>query len=484
MRNCFKRRNRSVAAAVWTAVFAMMICCTTVNDQLGFDFVPGDQQMKTRVDTVGLESNAGIKTYVTLMDSMLAGNLGYAYVGQTQDAVFGVTTAGVMMQYLPYYYKDTLDYGFGFNIVPDSLCFITDMSYLSGDSTRQQTINVYEVTERLYSDSSYYNGVKYEQYIDINNPLFSFTLDGKRKNDEVDTLWVINPDRGIDFTANGQAYVDKLLEDTTEYHTDSLFQKKFKGLCLLPAATSPKDGALYKWTLSSTYLVLYSHDYEPDTPIKPRDTIVMVYHFDDDQDWATPCASVATVRHDYAGTPIQPLINDTINPSASVYVQGMVGVTTQLEFTEGLFEAIEALKPDPDYTIMINQAMLYATCDFGPGASQESGFDLYLDALNAAPERLGSYYVYRSLSPIADYYYTAEANGYTITYDGYLNRKQGFYAMDITSYVQNGLLNPENRRRYTLAPEAYSVYVPSQVTLNGYGSTQPLKLKLTYTLIK
>ena len=123
---------------------------------------------------------------------------------------------------------------------------------------------------------------------------------------------------------------------------------------------------------------------------------------------------------------------------------------------------------------------------------------------------MGMYVDYDNFVAIADYNYTAESS-VTLSYDGYLNRSLGCYKMDISNYIQALMLVASsnvdeqgkvdlskfvvgateeesgdyvNMRRIYIAPEATALYDMKRQALYGMGGDAPIKLEITYTIVK
>ena len=98
-----------------------------------------------------------------------------------------------------------------------------------------------------------------------------------------------------------------------------------------------------------------------------------------------------------------------------------------------------------------------------------------------------------------------------LSYDGYLNRSLGCYQMDISTYIQTLMLVASknvdesgkvdltkfavgateqesgdyvNLRRIYIAPDATSLYGMKRQALYGADGFAPIKLELTYTIVK
>lgn len=250
--------------------------------------------------------------------------------------------------------------------------------------------------------------------------------------------------------------------------------------------------------------------------------------------------SINTFERDYSQSLLAGLKFDEEDEERSettlCHVEGMAGVVTEIEITKSFFEQIERILEDANAeqaaagldtrfdwrSLAVNQATLtiydqemayeWATdpngdeyvlpdWDFTPSVGMIDRMDTYLP-------RLGIYTSYKDLKAIPDYAYAYEASyGTVLAYGGYMNRSRGCYTMDISMYVQElwnkyrelrelspgagtdelvGELGAEARTIY-LAPEAYGVNdfrVMSGQGMEGGGNKAPMKLDLTYTLIK
>jgi hypothetical protein len=125
----------------------------------------------------------------------------------------------------------------------------------------------------------------------------------------------------------------------------------------------------------------------------------------------------------------------------------------------------------------------------------------------------GIYNKQKVYTPIVDYNYIAESS-ILLSYDGYLNRSLGCYQMDISNYIQALMLaavaNTDadgkvdltkfaagnttdtsgdyvNMRRIYIGPDASQLYGMKRQALYGMygdGAKVPIKLELTYTIVK
>lgn len=478
MTHCFKKVL--LYFGVGALVSTLMLFaggCTEVNDKLGGDIVPPGQQME--VEFASFES--GMQTYLTLTDSVATSGLDYAYFGNISEEGFGSTRASALVQFDYATRSDTIYYA-NRGSVADSMIMVCMMKTLGGDTLKEQSFDVYRLKERLRRDTVYYNGLEYRRIID-EKPMFRFTYSGKPYGgDNYDTLHLKVADEKL-----AKEFMDELWGvDTLLYESDSLFLEKFNGLCITPSDSSPQDAAIYglnlQWDSSygpSSFLICFGHDYLLESPDQVEDQIMRAYHITNNTSNSKQSA-VTAVEHDYSTTTFESMINlnpqpdeKLQNPTGECYVQGLFGVTTTIEFEEEFLTKLRALKPEGK-EIFINQAMLYV------GMADED-YTLF----DTAPERLGSYLHYASLTPVADYnYYMEESYGSTLSYGGYLNRSHYNYSMDISIYMQQLLLDQEGvDPRLTLGMGAYDFLDIASVKLSGAGGSVPVRLDVTYTIL-
>ena len=130
--------------------------------------------------------------------------------------------------------------------------------------------------------------------------------------------------------------------------------------------------------------------------------------------------------------------------------------------------------------------------------------------MNDAMLRMGMYVDYNKRVAISDYNYSAESS-VLLSYDGYLNRSLACYQMDIATAIQSLMLAASanvdengkvdmskfavgdsvessgdyvNYRRIYIAPDASSMYGMQRQAVYGEGGVAPVKLELTYTILK
>ncbi len=491
-----KYLNRLGAAII---IAASTTACTEVDDRLGAGMLPENQQMEIEMTTF---SN-GVKTYLYREDSIPSSRTGYAFFGRMKDDenVFGAQTSSVLLQFLPMALPYTSADGFGIEPIVDSMCIVLALNDVRGDTTRVQNFDVYDVVRNetrgvLERGKMYYNNFPISEY--RGEKLFSFSHTGKR-----------NVQAKLFPTAAGKKYLESIValkEDNWKiFKDDSLFRAKYQGLYITPAEGSPAAAAVYAADLASSGLLLYVRNHDSLDVTAIYDTIVSPFSFADTDIPATNTSaavywdnvSVNMTAFDYTSSAFGNVINDTLATSApleKVYIQTMAGVGTYLRFTDELVEQIRGLGGDDNVDIMINQAMMRIY----PDGDVED-----YRVLDRSLARLGSYRNVKYLSPIPDYLYSEEVAQqqrdatYRLPYNGWLNRSNGYYEFDITSYTQQLAKERNGEPGYKfispvvlLAPEAYSIYSFGTTTLRGYvenpteDNDRLITIRLTYTIIK
>ena len=157
------------------------------------------------------------------------------------------------------------------------------------------------------------------------------------------------------------------------------------------------------------------------------------------------------------------------------YIQSLGGVATFVRFTDEFVDELCAKVEEPYHSIVINKAsLLWPVKTISP------------EAYAIAPTRLGAYTDYTHLTNILDYDYTYESSAdVTLMFDGYLNRTFGRYPTDLSIFLQELVRDPENSpRTFVLGVSVDLISEFNQVALRTGASDPPLRVALTYTLIR
>lgn len=542
--NNFRRKLLPVAAlaAVIAAVFAG---CTKVDDTLGGNLIPDNQQMKAgyvELRGEGLNPRKYVETRLFQSDSLISSNISYGYFGTILNDTLGERKAGFLSQMINYYKVD--EGYFGYKPIFDSAQIMLKIASIGRDSLTEQTFAVYEIISNDYitkkpvaanksqADTTFYvnfdpsepkdaSGNKYADAVyDPSKKLFTFKLGGEGTTPSTATSITLEP------TEEGRKYINRLMlqdgdYDYSIYDPENLdkWVEAFKGLyiCPDPDTTIDGEGTIFATSLDYSGLAVFGRNRVEDDPTLIKDTIGMVYYFyESGTEFGN--VSVNTISHKYNEQVIdidQAKESNTDRlPDPRVFVEGMGGVVTEMTFTPEFFAELEAeiakenAKEGKDFkTLAFSQAKMSVYFGESEYNWEELAFSPKLiDEMNVFPSRLGLYTNFKTLTPISDYAYSYEQNyNTTLSYGGYINRSRGCYVMDITGYMQqlwNSYIKAKeaaggviadiewkkvtNRTVY-IGPEAYSLYSSSFGVLQGMTdpvNKAPIRFDLAYNLIK
>lgn len=527
--NNFRRMLLPVAALAAT-IGLTLGGCTKVDDTLGGNLIPDNQQMRAGYVQLPRADELNPKKYVETRlfqtDSIVSSNITYGYMGSMLNDTLGHRSAGFLSQMVNYYKVDS-GY-FGYMPIFDSAQILLKVTSFGRDSVTEQSFAVYEVVSNKYltekpiapnksqRDSTFYLNFDpvAEGVYNPDEPLFTFTLGGEGKYPSTTSAVTLEP------TEAGKKYIRRLMlqegeyaGDYSIYSADSLkyWVEAFKGLYIAPNPEKPLTeygkGTIFATELTYSGLSVYGRNRVKDAPSLIKDTIGMVYYFyEDGAEFGN--VSVNNVKHGYEEATIARRINieearetaENRPENPLVYVEGMGGVVTEMTFSPEFFAELEAeiAKGNADgknfKTLAFSQVRMSiyfndSDYEWEKIADGTAGDILRMtDQMNAYPARLGMYTNYKTLTPISDYAYIYEQNygsSVTLAYNGKINRSRGCYVMDITGYMQqlwNSYMEAKadaggevanidwdkvkNRSVY-IGPEAYGLYTTSFGVLQG-----------------
>lgn len=527
--NNFRRMLLPVATLA-AAIGLTLGGCTKVDDTLGGNLIPDNQQMRAGYVQLPRADELNPKKYVETRlfqtDSIVSSNITYGYMGSMLNDTLGHRSAGFLSQMVNYYKVDS-GY-FGYMPIFDSAQILLKVTSFGRDSVTEQSFAVYEVVSNKYltekpiapnksqRDSTFYLNFDpvAEGVYNPDEPLFTFTLGGEGKYPSTTSAVTLEP------TEAGKKYIRRLMlqegeyaGDYSIYSADSLkyWVEAFKGLYIAPNPEKPLTeygkGTIFATELTYSGLSVYGRNRVKDDPSLIKDTIGMVYYFyKDGAEFGS--VSVNNVKHDYEEATIARRINieearetaENRPENPLVYVEGMGGVVTEMTFSPEFFAELEAeiAKGNADgknfKTLAFSQVRMSiyfndSDYEWEKIADGTAGDILRMtDQMNAYPARLGMYTNYKTLTPISDYAYIYEQNygsSVTLAYNGKINRSRGCYVMDITGYMQqlwNSYMEAKadaggevanidwdkvkNRSVY-IGPEAYGLYTTSFGVLQG-----------------
>jgi len=435
--------------------------CTDTDPFFGNGLIPPGQLMATRVD-----SSLQVTTHIFKLDSIPTSNISTYQVslGSIGNKYTGRTTVNLFTNYAPYGFLDTTNY-FGKNPVIDSMRFGFSFTEFGGDTTMPVTIDVYEVLgKNFFIDSTYYSNFDMSPYLGA-TPLATFDIQRPE---------VVTGKLSLEFA---EKHLINIQNGSNPYNKDLEFHKIFNGLYFKVRPVVGREGLLLLADLSQSNMTLFYHneDYDKDTTLTHRmvfvgDRELFNTHFQTvefDYSYADP--SIGGVSPSQVG--------DMLIPSEYSYTMGFGGLGTAVTLPiDQIRELQQSARAQGYANIGLHKVELLFDVP-------EQSTDLF----NNIFQRLGLYYNLLGREFLAEYNPILEqitGSGYTSTIDGNLNRAQGKYRLDITSYTQRLLRGSTTKMELQLLPEYQSNNLVGYSWTYGSASANPPKMIVTYTMLK
>ncbi len=302
---------------LWVYMIILIIAgvvssCQIINQELGQDLLPSDDNVLLFHDTI-----FDIRAYPVTATEMVTSEVAFdpgrlMLLGNLQDTIVGSSVASIITQFNT---NGGIKSGPNFEI--DSMLLSLKIDDYLGDVSEEITFRIYEFTERLYRDSTYYA---------------NYNPEGKYNAIPLAELSVSPEENAIiEFLIEDIEYKNKFmaLSDTTLTKNDSLFKDSFQGFYLTAESASP-EGVMAKVLLAdnaSRLSMKYSSDSTQVDSIAGKEYVWG--HFGIDPYFAQ---KVNLFMHDFSETHLGGIINhDSVN-SSYCYVQGMAGVNTRFSF--------------------------------------------------------------------------------------------------------------------------------------------------------
>lgn len=415
---------------------------------IGEDIQPGSDLIDLQAsDTLSLFS------YTVKEDSLRSDESGIVQIGDINDPVFGRTTAGVFSQFVIPNSLQNINFGTAPVLDSCALNLRYDYEYF-GDTATSMNFNVYQVTQDMYYDSTYYSNRTMECY-----PTYSSRISVG------DTLMQMMHPRSQTIIGNDTtvpvlripikySFAQQIFSQGggTNLASTANFLQYMKGLYI--TATANGTGSLLRFNLkdTSTKFIFYYHNSSDTTTFSfvVNSTTAYFSHFEHDYSSAT------AHLQDQLNNPGQ-------NPYDEVYVSGAAGVKTKITFPY-----LDNLK-NLGYNIAINKAELIFKADPGsdPGTFPINK-QLYVVSIDSAGTQILLPDMFESSS-----YFGGSAN--TTTNEYHINIARYFQELMEGTKPNNGLYLKE------FDPDAQG----RRVVLGSGNQAAPLKMyiHLVYTRI-
>ena len=417
--------------------------CKKEINSIGLDLKdPNDLLNAVFTDTVSLSA------YSVFEEPLNTTGLIFNYLGCMKDPVFGSTTASFFTQLVP------ANNGFkvGDSYKLDSI--VLTLRYTGGfygDTLNPFVINVYELTEKIQSDSIYYqnHSIKYDEA----NPLKSNFILYPKPNSKVKVDTLLDAHLRIKLNDElGNRFLDKAKNN--EIGTEDAFKNYFKGL-YISAEPFRNGGCLVNFSLTSalTGIQLY---YTENGKAQKFSFIVK----------NPDAVRFSKYEHNYnAGDPhfvaqIDSLKSDNERAmlgKEKLYVQAMGGIKTKIEFPN-----IKALNEINSGRIVINKAELVIT-NIGDNLEKyPNPSRLFIQAVNLEGKPVT---IMDALTGNGNYF------------GGSFNKTKSEYRFRITRHIQD-LITKNNYLPYIyLVTEGAAAY-PNRLILQGTDTSKVARLRL------
>ncbi len=279
--------------------------CTEVDDTLGYELVPGNQQMEMRLHSI----RKGFEARMFMSDSVKSSNLSYGYFGTTKSDTFGIRKVGFMTQYLWASISDRKNW-YGYRPIFDSLQLLLSVSSYAGDTLQPQRFGVYRILNNDYlkdndgngdgtTDTTFFTSFNPVEAgcVDENDPLFTFTFPDGTTTGPATTAVTLEPTAaGLDYVKELMMQEGKYKNDSTVYTNDSLWVNYFCGLAILPLDFNGTTGATFATTLAESGMMLYGRNRDSVDATLIRDTLQTLFYFYDEYATTYGNVSVNTVE--------------------------------------------------------------------------------------------------------------------------------------------------------------------------------------------
>lgn len=421
--------RKSFLLVLTVAISSILFSGCKDENELGRDILPDGDYLNTI-----FSDTTQVLTSTVKEDSLRADELSLQLLGSDKNPVFGLSTASV-------YSQVNLEGTPTFSNLPqaDSVVLILSYSGYYGDTSAQQTINVYRLSEDMRTDSSYYSNRSFTHDLtsigSLNyspQPFTKVVVD----SDTVAAQIRIRLDQSL-------ADSIILLNGTPTLSSNADWLSYFKGL-YIESMPINVQGAISYFSFFNSKMTLYFHD-------TTNVNVSKTYNF------SLTGARLNHFEHDFTGYDAgNQLADSTVNDSIN-YVQAMAGLKMKITFP--------FLKHFTDSgSILLNRAELKinATAPIIPYSLPQKMYLVIKDenGQNSFP---------------LDYF---ESSGY---YGGEINTTGDGYSFNITRQLQRYLDGVVDDTEFYLIIAASGVESTRAIIKSGSNPNSRMKLSLSYT---
>jgi hypothetical protein len=402
-------------------------------DAVGLDVLPDSD----RLDLVFTDTLT-LQTKTVREDSLRTDELTLQLLGSISDPVFGQHEAAIFSQVV----LEGIP-SFSGAVQADSLVLSILYSGYYGDTNYQHTLNVYRLTEDLFTDSAYYSN---DAFAYDPSPIATL-IHAPRPNTPV----VVGTDT---VSARMRIRLDQALADSIlaldgqqAFSSNANWVEYFKGIHLVtnpvPAGVA---GNLSYLNFTGSKMILYYRD---------TSGTAKTYSF------SLTAARSTRFNHDYSGTAVALQLSDSSANDSLCYIQSLSGVKSKV--------SLPFLKHLTDSgSIIINKAELEISV-------QASGTETY-----APPAQLLLLAINEKGEPYFPDDYFEQISGY---YGGAYGSGTKKYKFNIARHLQKYLDGRADNYGFYIVPSGSSIQGNRAVLGSPLNTSYPMKLNLYYTKI-
>ena len=314
------KTNRSAVKHILTLVMSVMVLfqfsCNKTTEKIGDGLLPENDYIGVYfTDTIDIVCHS------ESIDSMATTQMTYLLLGSMVDPIMGRTDANIFSQL----HISATNQNFGEDPILDSIVLQLSLNGFYGDTSSIQTIHVYELSDSLSMNTTYYHFDDIAaEGLDLANG-FQFRPSPSVAGQIVGNDTLSQPVIRIPLD---RSLGEKLLfADSTAYLNPVNFKDYFYGLKISCESVEQGGGICYISPTNNvnTVLQLYYHESTEDEKLLRYD-----YHI------TSADMYFNQYQHDYSmGTPafVQQVVDgDTILGQETLYLQSMSGVRTLITF--------------------------------------------------------------------------------------------------------------------------------------------------------
>ncbi len=329
MINTFLRKT-GIALLSGSLIYLSFTGCTN-SDEIGLNLTPPGDRFHYIVDSTTVISASTLR-----QDSITTEKRTSSLLGCMNDPIFGRSTANLLTQLR----LSSNNVDFGVNPQIDSAMLLLKYQDYYGDTSALQSMRIYELTQNLFFDSTYYSNLNMTGFYNPAVTVGDFSYYPKPGQDSV-------------LIRLFDEFGNKLLNtDTANLSDNTAWLAFFKGLYFESQPVEQGGSIIYfDLTGGKSRLTFYYHNDANDS--LQYEVVIN-----------SNCSWVNLFSHNYSGTPITNQINDSIDTHPEVYLQSMGGLRSHLKL-----ELPDSIMDKIDSGITINKAELIFTMPDDPTVS-------------------------------------------------------------------------------------------------------------------